>query len=185
MSIMRETYSWIGVLPASSVESRIISRYHYTHGCLSGVILDSIHRIVQHCKNELNITYPLCSHLLQVYHFHIFHHELPSMEQFDIYTTNLDTMGDYHTQRVSTPTENLNLLPRMKIMSPSELMCSICQTEFRTGDEVYKIPSCNHIFHMNNCLHESSNIITWLQRNNTCPNCITQVHIPDPDATEM
>lgn len=43
------------------------------------------------------------------------------------------------------------------------IVCSICITEFKVGDELTRL-KCAHFFHKN-C------IVPWLKYNNNCPNC--------------
>jgi hypothetical protein len=47
-------------------------------------------------------------------------------------------------------------------------ICSICRCDFGKGDEVSRLPSCNHLFHAD-CISE------WLSRSHTCPVCRADV----------
>lgn len=62
-------------------------------------------------------------------------------------------------------------------------LCSICLELFRITNELVCANHCNHIFHKT-CLDE------WLQQNETCPNCRTNlnrnnVFVNDGDETHI
>lgn len=48
--------------------------------------------------------------------------------------------------------------------------CSICLDYLKNGEQLRKIPICNHIFHAD-CL------LSWLQVNEICPNCKNEVSL--------
>lgn len=79
-------------------------------------------------------------------------------------------------QPVQTPAKNLDQLPEYKFTKtepksndapPVIQDCSICLTEFSTGESVKSLP-CAHQFH-SECINK------WLQAHNTCPVCKTKV----------
>lgn len=55
--------------------------------------------------------------------------------------------------------------------------CTICQVEFKIGDEAKQLP-CEHMFHPK-C------IMPWLLKTNTCPLCRHEMPTDDPDYEEM
>ena len=52
----------------------------------------------------------------------------------------------------------------------SEVMCSICYSNFNTSEKVIYIPSCNHVFHPE-C------ILAWFKTHTTCPMCRQDIQI--------
>jgi NACalpha-BTF3-like transcription factor len=54
--------------------------------------------------------------------------------------------------------------------------CSLCLDEIEKGSDIYRL-TCNHVFHSHNCLGDR-NVIDWLKKNDTCPNCRTKFVSP-------
>lgn len=91
-------------------------------------------------------------------------------------------LAQSRAQRSGLTEEQINSLPIVKYLIPlngvhEEETCSICIDEFKQEQDLRKLP-CNHKFHLN-CVDE------WLKISNTCPNCKTEVVIPQSDAPEQ
>lgn len=54
---------------------------------------------------------------------------------------------------------------------PNQTICHICQEDFVENESVCQILNCRHIFH-------KSELMTWFERNNTCPVCRQDVLRP-------
>lgn len=61
--------------------------------------------------------------------------------------------------------QQINTIPNISFNDSihATMNCSICQDNFNMNETIKQLP-CNHLFH-------SECIVTWLQMNNTCPNC--------------
>ena len=73
------------------------------------------------------------------------------------------------------PTANLGHLPTCVIAT--EEGCSICQEPLVPLERAFEIPDCLHKFHMRPCLGGVDGILTWLEKNDTCPNCKIKIKI--------
>ena len=97
----------------------------------------------------------------------------------------IPTQGPYFTysnfrppMRRATPSsiseQEMNTIVRTftfsEEISPSlnETRCPISLQEYNNGDELCEINACGHVF-------LKSNLLRWLQRNNTCPTCRRQL----------
>ncbi|CAG5103790.1 Oidioi.mRNA.OKI2018_I69.chr1.g937.t1.cds [Oikopleura dioica] len=54
------------------------------------------------------------------------------------------------------------------LRSNKESKCPICLEEFKSGDEIFRLPICKHDFHRN-CIRP------WLKKRRTCPICRSDV----------
>ena len=75
--------------------------------------------------------------------------------------------------------ESINQRPEIKYTLPAgttdggddEPVCSICLSEFRSGDILKRIPNCNHEFHKA-CIEQ------WLYQHTSCPMCRVEIMAP-------
>ena len=76
------------------------------------------------------------------------------------------------------PTVNLDHLHPTPLGADT-MDCSICRQDLDTDMEVLRLPNCGHVFHAHasECLGTECSILTWLRKNNRCPNCNTEVRI--------
>ena len=129
---------------------------------------------------------PKCSDCHILIQYFILHKTLPSesqLSEFILRTLNfIQSPEEYHQQdKIRVPTLCIDQLP-ITTITPSiveqDRCCPLCQTDFELDQKIITLLPCNHMFHHTNqdCL-ENSSIITWLNENNYCPMCKTQVQI--------
>lgn len=125
--------------------------------CITCGLIKSMHMFMRMSDND---TFPTDQELEQ------FMHNLHEI------TNNMEEYCQEH--KIHQPTANLDKL-RPKTVSESS-NCSICQETVNKNETVYELP-CGHQFHSDSkeCLGDEGSILTWLEKNKTCPNCNQEV----------
>jgi hypothetical protein len=59
--------------------------------------------------------------------------------------------------------QSIGKLSESKCLSMTDL-CPICLIEYENTENLLQLPSCNHTYH-------SKCILTWLEKESSCPNC--------------
>jgi hypothetical protein len=89
---------------------------------------------------------------------------------------------DYFNNKVDVGTENLEHMPAIVNNNDEEYDCSLCMEKISKGQSYYKLTPCGHTFHSLDADCIDSTIITWLEKNHTCPNCRKDVIIEAPSS---
>lgn len=82
-------------------------------------------------------------------------------------------MANLTAQEIQSMTETIRY---GDISSPSSETCPISMEPFRENDQVCRILTCGHMFHV-------AQIHRWFQRNSRCPVCRCNLRDPTPTPT--
>lgn len=138
------------------------------------------------CVRHFFITYgtpPTCIQTRAALEFYHLHNTWPTNEQLLFTVERLreftfDFNSLYHDDKKDCPTPNLDELKPQKLNDNKENYCAICQEPINSGQDIYELKPCNHVFHSNSsqCLG-SHTILNWLEKNDKCPVCKSVVII--------
>jgi hypothetical protein len=149
--------------------------------------LDTINNLIQNYNNNMN-EYQRNIGLLatmvysngQLFRWTMMQHpqrtynRIPTQGPYFTYSNIRRPMQTTFTPRVSISEEEINNIIRTFTYSEeissslNDTRCPISWQEYNNGDELCEINACGHVF-------LKSNLLRWLQRNNTCPTCRRQL----------
>ena len=145
--------------------------------------LDTINNLIQNYNNnmdEYQRNMGLLATMLysngQLFRWSMMQHpqrtynRIPTQGPYFTYSNIRRPMQRTFTPRVSISEEEINNIVRTFTYSEeissslNDTRCPISWQEYNNGDELCEINACGHVF-------LKSNLLRWLQRNNTCPTC--------------
>ena len=147
--------------------------------------LDTINNLIQNYNNNMNEYQRNMGLLATMVYSNGQLFRWTMMQSSQRAYNRIPTQGPYFTysnmrppMRTATPSsiseQEMNTIVRTftfsEEISPSlnETRCPISLQEYNNGDELCEINACGHVF-------LKSNLLRWLQRNNTCPICRRQL----------
>jgi hypothetical protein len=160
-----------------------ISRQNCT--CLHIIPLERAISTVVHIWKQIiqPPIYSTCAYVLMVYEYFVIQGYYPNNTELrGFINTNIQFHNSpdeyFEDNRVNVPVENIGKLNTC-INEVSNTACSICLDDIQSGELVYKLPQCGHVFHAHTdrCLGNGTSILTWLHKSRLCPNCNTEVTV--------